>query len=177
MLPEVPPFVLLGLALTDCTGPAAPAAHAPSVPMVDTRPTAAEIAPVPRAGRAGVQPKPEPEPPPFAWSSDVDAALSQTRSDGKPTFVFFTAAWATSCLELERKTFAELALQRELAARFHPVRIDATNDEDLTTKSLLTRFKIEGLPTLLILNGREDEKLRMQEALTAQQLMRELESR
>ena len=107
----------------------------------------------------------------LAWSTDVDAALARSSEDGKPVLVFFCAQWAMACKAFDQETFADPTVRKELSDGYHLVRIDATNDEDPGVAEVLGRFSVLGLPTLLVLSARGEEKLRLHEFMAPAELL------
>ncbi len=57
-------------------------------------------------------------------------------------------------------TFADARVQRG-AARFVAVRVDATDEEDPRAREILEKYRVIGLPTLVILDssGRERQRV------------------
>jgi thiol:disulfide interchange protein DsbD len=108
------------------------------------------------------------------WTEDLDGALNAARQDGKPLLVFFTAYWASACKELEQHTLSDARVRPKLNSDFHLVKLDVTNDEDPRSKALLARLNVTGLPTVLVVDSREREKLRVIEFLTVDELLEKL---
>lgn len=78
--------------------------------------------------------------------ADLDRAVASATAAGKPVMLDFYADWCVSCKEMERFTFADAAVQAELANAVL-LQADVTaNDE--ADKALLARFEIFGPPTI-----------------------------
>ncbi len=105
--------------------------------------------------------------PPIAWMTDHDAALKRAKSEGKPMLIDFGAEWCTACKELEHQTFPDPNVRAE-AQRFVALRIDATDDEDATVNKLKDRYKVVGLPTVIMLDKTGKEIVRFNEFVKAE---------
>ncbi len=90
-----------------------------------------------------------------AWLSNIDAAFEAGRSQNKPVLLDFRANWCVACLELEKKTWPSPELKAALD-KVVPVRLDMTKNTR-ANRNLLKRFKVMGLPTVILLTpgGRE----------------------
>ena len=65
----------------------------------------------------------------LTWLHDEPAAVADARGANRPLLIDFAADWCLPCKELERKTFAEPRVAKELS-RFVLVRVDCTDPED-----------------------------------------------
>lgn len=96
----------------------------------------------------------------FAWhAGDVEGAQELALREGRPLLVDFTAEWCGACKDLDRKTFAAKEVLPEMA-RFVAVKVDATNDDDPRVEATMARFKVVGLPTVLVFDSRGHEAIR-----------------
>jgi len=78
---------------------------------------------------------------------DLDAALLEASASGKTAMLDFYADWCVSCLEMEKLTFTEPAVQQALAGTVL-LQADVTaNDEQ--DQELLKRFGVFGPPTIV----------------------------
>ena len=80
-------------------------------------------------------------------SADLDAALAQAASSGKPAMLDFYADWCVSCKEMEKLTFTDPRVR----ARFDNMvllqaDVTANNADD---KALLKRFRLFGPPGII----------------------------
>jgi thioredoxin:protein disulfide reductase len=97
----------------------------------------------------------------FAWQhGDIEAAFARAAADKRPLLVDFTAAWCGACKELDKQTFSEPRVGQELG-RFIAVKIDATNNADPQVEATLARFKVVGLPTVLLFDSGGKEAVRI----------------
>jgi thiol:disulfide interchange protein DsbD len=83
---------------------------------------------------------------PIKSLADLDREVAAAHASGRSVLVDFSAAWCTSCKEMERYTFTDPGVQAALA---HTVllRADVTQD-DADDQALLKHFGIFGPPTI-----------------------------
>jgi thiol:disulfide interchange protein DsbD len=90
---------------------------------------------------------------------DVAVVAERAKKAGRPLLVDFTAAWCGACKELDKITFAAPEVGNEMG-RFMAVKVDATNDDDPAVEATLSRFRVVGLPTVLVFDSTGKEALR-----------------
>ena len=79
------------------------------------------------------------------------AALASAKAEKRPLIVDFTAEWCGACKEIAKHTFADpRVMEKALAANFVAVKVDATNDEDPQVDAVKGKYKVVGLPTVVI---------------------------
>lgn len=83
------------------------------------------------------------------WDTDLQAAITQAKQEGKPVMIDFYADWCAACKELDRYTYTDPLVMEE-AERFINVKIDGTIEDDEILE-LYDRYGIQGLPTVLFL--------------------------
>jgi len=91
----------------------------------------------------------------LVWRSDEAKALEEARSASRPVLIDFTADWCAACHELDRDTWSDPSVQKELA-RFIVLRFDMTARNE-TTVGLGDRWKVRGLPTVIVMDGKGNE--------------------
>ncbi len=91
------------------------------------------------------------------WGENLPAALDRARSEGKPVLVNFYADWCVWCQRLESTTFRDAEVANLLQERVVPVSLDVDNEG----RELSSRYRVDGLPTILLLDadGREIGRL------------------
>ncbi len=86
----------------------------------------------------------------IVWLHDEARAVDEARKTGKALLVDFGAEWCAACKELDLHTWTDPAVQREVAARFVPLKVDATNESEATDE-LTQKYAVPGLPTVLMM--------------------------
>lgn len=94
-----------------------------------------------------------------AWVHTETAALAQAKELRKPLIIDFTAEWCGACKRLARETFSDPVVRSE-TDRFVMLRIDATNDDDPAIMDVQKRYKVAGLPTVIVLDSEGREQAR-----------------
>jgi thiol:disulfide interchange protein DsbD len=91
--------------------------------------------------------------------TDETQALADARRSGRPLLIEFHAAWCGACKLLEKHTWRDADVKREVASRFVPLRLDVTEQSDADER-LQKRYRVTELPTLLrVRAGMETSRL------------------
>src|SRR6267142_287876 len=88
--------------------------------------------------------------PEIPWLHDERTALEQARVTGKGLLIDFSAEWCAACKELDLHVFSHPAVKAEVADRFVPLKIDATEETDEVSR-LEAKYGVPGLPTVLLM--------------------------
>jgi thiol:disulfide interchange protein DsbD len=97
----------------------------------------------------------------ITWLRDESQAVAQATRERKPLLIDFGAEWCLPCKEMERRTFADPAVQRELA-RFVLVRIDCTEGSE-GSEALQKKYDSETLPSVILFNRSGEKVLKISE--------------
>ena len=94
------------------------------------------------------------------WSADLSKALVQAKAEHKPVLLSFTGSdWCEACISLDKAVFSAADFISFASSNFIPVQLDfplkkLQNDEVARSNAQLEeKYKVEGLPTLLVLNA------------------------
>ena len=108
----------------------------------------------------------------LTWEhKDVEGALARAAAEKRPLVVDFTAAWCGACKELDLKTFSERQVGKELG-RFVAVKVDATHNDDPKVEAMLARFKVVGLPTVVMFDSRGKEAARFNDFVPPEEFLK-----
>ncbi|MCC6555025.1 MAG: thioredoxin family protein [Polyangiaceae bacterium] len=98
----------------------------------------------------------------LTWLHEEKAATAKAQAEKRPLLVDFTAEWCGACKEMARETFADPRVM-EKAAHFVAVKVDATDDEDPQVNEVKGKYKVVGLPTVVIYDSTGAERKRFNE--------------
>jgi thiol:disulfide interchange protein DsbD len=100
----------------------------------------------------------------LAWEHSEEVAYAKAKSEKRPLLVDFTAEWCGACKELSLHTFSDpRVMERAVAANFIAVKVDATNDDDPRVDAVKGKYRVVGLPTVVIYDSTGQERKRFQE--------------
>jgi len=95
----------------------------------------------------------------------IAEGLTEASASSRPVLLFFTAAWCAPCHELQRRVFGVSVFAKFVEKTFVPIEVvdrrreDGSNSPEV--QALLARWKVGGLPTLIVFrsNGRVAKRL------------------
>lgn len=111
----------------------------------------------------------------ISWSTDMEAALAQAKSEGRPVLIDTWATWCVNCKILEKKTFGDAAVADE-AQRFVALKVQLENSDTPITKDFMARFGLKhySLPTTLLLDSSGNVKRILQGVVEPDDMITEM---
>ncbi len=100
--------------------------------------------------------------PEIVWVNSEEQGRARATAENKPVLIDFGASWCTACKELEHNTFPNPGVRTE-AQRFIAIHVDATDDDAPDTKRLQAKYKVIGLPTVIMFDAAGNEVARFNE--------------
>ena len=94
------------------------------------------------------------------WLTDLPKALALAKEEKKPVLIDFTGSdWCAQCIKLDqevlsKKEFADYAKSKFVLVKLdHRIRTPQLPAEQKANAALREEYKIEGFPTLVVLNS------------------------
>ena len=108
---------------------------------------------------------------PKGWTDDYDAALSRASAEGKLILVDFSGSdWCGWCKKLDKEVFSKEEFLGAAAAKYVLLMVDSPRDNSLLSDKakeqnpkLVEKFGIKGFPTVLVLDAKGEELVRIME--------------
>jgi len=92
----------------------------------------------------------------FPWTPYSKKALEDSVAHHKPVIIDFFAEWCPNCHELDKEVFSLPEIQAKLA-QVTTLREDVTNQDDPEVQKIAQEYDIEGVPTVIFLDGNGHE--------------------
>ena len=89
----------------------------------------------------------------ITWADDWKTALTKAGAEDKAVLVTFYADWCIWCKKLDSTTLADTQVATFLRENVVPLRLDVDNEG----RSLSEDYRVDGLPTVLVLNSAGEE--------------------
>lgn len=160
---------LLAPALTAACAPppevVAPTVQIPAAPPAVAAQSSEEPAPPRLPGRSTDE---------RGWSRSESEAVALARREHRPVIIDFTAEWCGACKEMDHTAYSDPRVQAALK-RFVRVKVDATNDEDPAVRAIESRYRVMGLPSIILLDSTGKESARITELISADELLTRLD--
>jgi thioredoxin-related protein len=103
----------------------------------------------------------------FKWETDFDLAKKRAKEENKAILIDFTGSdWCGWCIKLNKEVFSTPEFQEYAAKKLIMVELDYPRKKELPAKlkeqneKLQEEYKIEGFPTVILLNSRGKEVAR-----------------
>lgn len=107
------------------------------------------------------------------WKEFSENALITSKNNAKPVIIDFYADWCIPCKELDYSTFPDPQVV-ETSKRFDTYKADMTHTLSDEVEMIRTKFKIIGVPTLLILDSKGNEVNRITGYISAEEFLKYL---
>ncbi len=107
------------------------------------------------------------------WSHYNEEALTASLSSNKAVIIDFYADWCIPCKELEAMTFSDPNIIKE-SSRFAAFKADMTKSLAPEVEKLRNKYKIVGVPTVLIIDSKGNEVKRITGFVPANEFLKDL---
>ena len=111
---------------------------------------------------------------PLTWEHVEAEAVAKARAEKRPLLVDFTAEWCGACKKLSKETFSEARVAKRLDG-FVMLKVDATNDEDPQVDAVKGKYKVVGLPTVVVYDSKGAERKRINDFVAPEAMLAALE--
>ena len=108
------------------------------------------------------------------WQKFSEAKYEQSLENNERMVVDFYADWCIPCKELDALTFSDTRVVDDLK-RFTTYKVDMTQTVSDETEELRNKFKIIGMPTVLIINSKGEEVERLTGFVNADEFLKLLQ--
>src|SRR3989339_1181597 len=105
------------------------------------------------------------------WQKFSEANYGQSLKNNERMVVDFYADWCIPCKELDALTFSDPRVLERLE-KFTSYKVDMTKTLSEETEALRTKFKIIGMPTVLIINAKGEEVERLTGFINADEFLK-----
>ena len=127
---------------------------------------------VPAASQGDLPDEPR-APPPGSFLVDEAHAREEALRQARPMLVVFAADWCVPCRLIEADALSDPRVRDRLATEFIALHVDVT-EETRETRELLARYRVRGVPALLLLDAEGRELERVEGYLDADALLERL---
>jgi thiol:disulfide interchange protein DsbD len=110
----------------------------------------------------------------LTWLHSEETATAMAKAESRPLMVDFTAEWCGACKKMAKETFADPRVM-EKAGHFVAVKVDATDDEDPQIDAVKGKYKVVGLPTIVLYDSKGNERKRFNDFVGPEDFLAALE--
>lgn len=106
-----------------------------------------------------------------SWSTNLPTSLKTAAKANKLVLVDFTAVWCGWCKKMDTDVFSKADFKKYVKTRYQLVRLDADR-----YKAIVTKYKVTGFPTVLVLSPKGVEVQRIVGYLKLKEFLAKLKS-
>lgn len=107
------------------------------------------------------------------FEGTVEGAKAKAKKESKFYFIEFYAKWCEPCKWMDEYTFKDASLSSYVGQNYVPVKVDVENLDGFIWKQ---KYKVQYLPTIVVLNSNGALLGKYEKSLTAEDLMRILKN-
>lgn len=98
------------------------------------------------------------------WQPYAEQLVAQAANEGKPILIDFYADWCIPCKQIEKKLFTQPEII-EKSERFLALKGDLTKENSQDVQGLRLKYKVHGVPTIILIDGNGNERRRFTDEL------------
>ena len=83
------------------------------------------------------------------WHQDIDSAMDEAESSGKPIYVLYTADWCPPCRQFKKDVLTNQDVSQLLESKFVRVKIDLT-DRFGPNNKVANKYNVRAVPTMIV---------------------------
>lgn len=106
------------------------------------------------------------------WLTDYDKAIAQAKELGRPVLIDFAASWCAPCVMMDKHVWPKPTVLEALDSKVIPLRVDV---DAKSTLPLVEKYKVEFLPTVLLIDA-EGQELKREGFVDAEQVIEMIKS-
>ena len=108
------------------------------------------------------------------WEHSEADAVAKAHAEKRPLLVDFTADWCSACKKLSKETFSDPRVAQRIGG-YVTLKVDATNDEDPQVDAVKGKYKVVGLPTVVVYDSKGAERKRFNDFVPPDVMLAALE--